>query len=72
MNNITNKKTFSVEIIISEYHSNDEGFYHIKKSYELSNGKKELIESFNEIVSNVRKYIKKKITNEKIKEEEIL
>ena len=55
------EKHFTVDLVVSEYHMNDEGFYTVKRNMEISNGKTELLKSFDKIVLEVRKYIKEVI-----------
>ena len=58
---ILKQKKFSIDVIISEYNTNNESFHVIKRSTEIIKYEIILLKTFNKITSEVRKYIKKEI-----------
>ena len=54
-------KVFKIDVTVSEYNKNDEGFYTIKSNLEIAKGPKQLTESLESIYFNITKYIKKRI-----------
>jgi len=58
---MTKNKTFKVDVIISEYNQNDEGFYIIKANAEVAKGPEQLVESFDILVSNGKDYIERRL-----------
>jgi len=53
------EKLYRVNIIIQEYH--EEGFWNVIDKSEMAQGKKELIESFDNISQNCKSYIEKRL-----------
>ena len=53
-------KVFRVDIIISEYSNEDEGFWNIKENMETAKGHKQLISTLESVYSNVVKYLEKR------------
>ena len=54
-----------MDITISEYNQNDEGFYTIKENIEVAKGPKQLVEAIESIYFNTLKYIEKRVNSDK-------
>ena len=53
-------KVFRVDIIVSEYSNEDEGFWNIRENMETAKGHKQLISTLESVYSNVVKYLEKR------------
>ena len=54
-------KVYRVDITISEYNLNDEGFYNIKENMEIVKGPKQLLITLENVYFNTVKYIERGI-----------
>ena len=55
------RKVFGIYMEISEYRVGDEGFYHIKKDFEIGTGKFQLLESVDVVTDSIKDFIKRRI-----------
>ena len=56
-------KVFRVDIIVSEYSNEDEGFWNIKENMETAKGHKQLISTLESVYFNVVKYLEGRYPN---------
>ena len=54
-------KVYRVDITISEYNQNDEGFYTIKENIEVAKGPKLVAETLESLYFNTLKYLEKRL-----------
>ncbi|KKN27829.1 hypothetical protein LCGC14_0860500 [marine sediment metagenome] len=57
---MTDVRVFRVEISVSEYNGNDEGFYNIKQTMETTKGKERLKETLDSIYFSTLKYLERR------------
>ena len=57
-------KVYRVDLTISEYNQNDEGFYSIKENIEVARGPDQLIESLESVYFSTVKYIDKRVNHD--------
>ena len=53
-------KVYRVDITISEYNQNDEGFYTIKNNMEVVKGSKQILKTLENVYFNTVKYLEKR------------
>lgn len=58
---MTSKKIYKVEMTLSQYNANDEGFYSIKNDFEIATDYAQLLESFDIVKNNILDYINRRI-----------
>ena len=58
-------KIYRVEITVSEYNPNDEGFYTIKVNTEVAIGTNQLISSVDSVYFSTTKYLEKRLIKDK-------
>ena len=58
-------KIYRVEITVSEYNPNDEGFYTIKVNTEVAKGTNQLISSVDSVYFSTTKYLEKRLIKDK-------